>query len=83
MTSAAAATAALDLCHIAAGHVDAYWELDLSPWDHAAGVLIAREAGAEVLLAAAAHGQGPAVVAANPALMPAFVELLREAGALV
>jgi myo-inositol-1(or 4)-monophosphatase len=76
-------TAALDLCHIAAGHVDAYWELDLSPWDHAAGVLIAREAGAEVLLAAAAHGRGPAVVAANPALMPAFVELLREAGALV
>jgi myo-inositol-1(or 4)-monophosphatase len=76
-------TAARDLCHIAAGHVDAYWELDLSPWDHAAGVLIAREAGAEVLLTEAAHGRGPAVVAASPALMPAFVELLREAGALV
>ena len=76
-------TAARDLCHIAAGHVDAYWELDLSPWDHAAGVLIAREAGAEVLLAVAAHGRGPAVVAANPALMPAFLELLHEAGALV
>jgi myo-inositol-1(or 4)-monophosphatase len=76
-------TAALDLCHIAAGHVDAYWELDLSPWDYAAGVLIAREAGAAVDLAPAAHGGGPAVVAAHPALMPAFAELLRGAGALI
>ena len=41
-------SAALDLCRLAAGEVDAYWELDLSPWDFAAGVLIAREAGAEV-----------------------------------
>jgi myo-inositol-1(or 4)-monophosphatase len=76
-------TAALDLCHIAAGEVDAYWELDLSPWDYAAGALIAREAGAAVELAAAAHGRGPAVVAAHPALLPAFHELLREAGALL
>ena len=76
-------TAALDLCHIAAGHVDAYWELDLSPWDYAAGIVIAREAGAAVDLARAAHGGGPAVVAAHPTLMPAFRELLREAGALV
>ncbi len=75
-------SAALDLCHIAAGHVDAYWELDLSPWDYAAGAVIAREAGAEVVLARAAHGRGPAVVAAHPTLMPAFRELLREAGAL-
>lgn len=75
-------SAALDLCRIAAGHVDAYWELDLSPWDHAAGAVIAREAGADVRLRTAAYGHGPAVVAANPALMPAFIELLREAGAL-
>src|SRR5665647_1036135 len=38
-------TAALDLCHVAAGHVDAYWELDLSPWDYAAGSVIARASG--------------------------------------
>ena len=63
--------------------MDAYWELDLSPWDYAAGVLIAREAGAAVDLAPAAHGSGPAVVAAHPALMPAFAELLRGAGALI
>jgi myo-inositol-1(or 4)-monophosphatase len=75
-------TAALDLCHIAAGEVDAYWELDLSPWDYAAGTLIAREAGAAVQHVAAAHGRGPAVVAAHPTLMPALLELLTEAGAL-
>lgn len=76
-------TAALDLCHVAAGEVDAYWELDLSPWDYAAGTLIAREAGAVVEHAAAAHGKGPAVVAAHPALMPAFLRLLTESGALL
>ena len=75
-------SAALDLCHIAAGHLDAYWELDLSPWDYAAGSVIAREAGADVRFAQPAHGRGPAVVAAHPALMPAFLALLREAGAL-
>jgi myo-inositol-1(or 4)-monophosphatase len=75
-------TAALDLCHVAAGEVDAYWELDLSPWDYAAGTLIAREAGAAVEHLAAAHGRGPAVVAAHPTLMPAFLELLRQSGAL-
>ena len=75
-------TAALDLCHVAAGHVDAYWELDLSPWDYAAGSVIARAAGAEVAFPHAAHGHGPAVVAAHRALMPAFLGLLRETGAL-
>jgi myo-inositol-1(or 4)-monophosphatase len=75
-------TAALDLCHVAAGHVDAYWELDLSPWDFAAGSVIARAAGAEVAFPDAAHGHGPAVVAAHSSLMPAFLELLHDAGAL-
>jgi myo-inositol-1(or 4)-monophosphatase len=75
-------TAALDLCHVAAGHVDAYWELDLSPWDSAAGAVIAREAGAVVEFPVAAHGSGPAVVAAHPLLMPALLGLLSEAGAL-
>ena len=74
--------AALDLCHVAAGHVDAYWELDLSPWDHAAGGVIAQAAGAELAFPRAVHGRGPAVVAAHHALMPAFLELLRETGAL-
>lgn len=41
-------TASLDLCFVAAGRTDAYFERTLSPWDHAAGALIAREAGATV-----------------------------------
>lgn len=77
-----AGSAALDQCHIAAGHVDAYWELDLSPWDYAAGTVIAREAGAAVEFPVGAHGRGPAVVAATPELLPAFLELLGSAGAL-
>jgi myo-inositol-1(or 4)-monophosphatase len=40
--------AALDLCSVACGRLDAYYERGLQPWDHAAGVLIAREAGALV-----------------------------------
>jgi myo-inositol-1(or 4)-monophosphatase len=75
-------SAALDLCRVAAGQVDAYWETGLAPWDFAAGVIIAREAGAEVLVIEAPGERGPTVVAAPPALMPDFLDLLREAGAL-
>ncbi|MGD9605936.1 MAG: inositol monophosphatase family protein [Leucobacter sp.] len=42
-------SAATDLCLLAAGRLDAYYERGLQPWDYAAGVLIAREAGAVVL----------------------------------
>jgi myo-inositol-1(or 4)-monophosphatase len=38
-------SAALDLCDVAAGRFDGFWELRLAPWDVAAGALIAREAG--------------------------------------
>lgn len=38
-------SAALDLCYVAAGRLDAYWELKLHPWDVAAGFLIVEEAG--------------------------------------
>ncbi|MDX1403043.1 MAG: inositol monophosphatase family protein [Woeseiaceae bacterium] len=40
-----AGAAALDLCYVAAGRLDAFWETGLSIWDLAAGVLIIREAG--------------------------------------
>lgn len=40
--------AALDLCYVAAGHIDGFWELKLSPWDVAAGWLIVQEAGGTV-----------------------------------
>ena len=41
-----AGAAALDLCFVAEGVFDCFWEKNLSPWDTAAGVVIAREAGA-------------------------------------
>jgi myo-inositol-1(or 4)-monophosphatase len=40
--------AALDLCYVASGHLDGFWELKLSPWDVAAGWLIVQEAGGTV-----------------------------------
>ena len=41
-------SAALDLCMVAQGRLDAFWERGLEPWDMAAGIVIAREAGGEV-----------------------------------
>jgi myo-inositol-1(or 4)-monophosphatase len=41
-------SAALDLCYVAAGRFDAYWEVSLHPWDLAAGTLIVEEAGGRV-----------------------------------
>lgn len=41
-------SAAADLCMLAAGRIDAYYERGLNPWDYAAAALIAREAGADV-----------------------------------
>ncbi|MEZ5092474.1 inositol monophosphatase family protein [Nocardioides sp.] len=43
-------SAALDLCHVAEGAADGYVEEGLNPWDHAAGGLVAREAGARTAL---------------------------------
>ena len=74
-------SAALDLCYVAAGRFDGYWELALKPWDTAAGVLIAREAGA---LATAFDGTPDflkppgGVVAANPAIHPQLLSGLNH-----
>src|SRR5436190_2674439 len=43
-----AGSAALDLCYVACGRLDGFWEFNLNPWDTAAGVLIAQEAGGRV-----------------------------------
>jgi myo-inositol-1(or 4)-monophosphatase len=71
-----AGAAALDLCALAAGHVDAYYESGLHDWDIAAGGLIAREAGAIV---AGMHGNRPGeamTIAASPALFGELHEFL-------
>jgi myo-inositol-1(or 4)-monophosphatase len=70
--------ASLDLCAVAEGMIDAYFEKGLNAWDHAAGGLVAAEAGATV---AGLHGApaGPAmVVAAPPALFGPLHDLLAE-----
>jgi myo-inositol-1(or 4)-monophosphatase len=61
-------SAALDLCYVAAGRFDGYWELSLRPWDVAAGGLIARQAGALVTSVAgqADYLTPPASVLAAP-----------------
>ena len=43
-----AGSAALDLCNVACGRFDGFWEFNLNPWDTAAGVLIVQEAGGQV-----------------------------------
>ncbi len=43
-----AGSAALDLCYVACGRTDAFWEFNLNPWDTAAGVLIVQEAGGRI-----------------------------------
>jgi myo-inositol-1(or 4)-monophosphatase len=68
--------AALDLCAVAAGQLDGYFERGLKPWDRAAGLLIAEEAGARV--ASLPDGDGEITVATAPGVFDALVgELTR------
>jgi len=73
-----AGTASLDLCWVASGRLNAYFERTLSPWDHAAGALIAREAGATVTGRGDAAPSSDFILAAEPAVARALVELLDE-----
>jgi len=69
--------AAVDLCALACGRVDAYYERGLSPWDSAAGALIAAEAGA---LLDDRSGAGGGLAAATPAIADEFFSLVDTAG---
>jgi myo-inositol-1(or 4)-monophosphatase len=71
-------SAALDLCNAGAGHVDAYCEQSLNPWDLAAGGLIAREAGCRVEGLHGAPASDRLVIAAPPALFGQLHDLLAE-----
>jgi myo-inositol-1(or 4)-monophosphatase len=72
-------SAALDLCMVAAGRLDAFYE-HLQVWDSAAGALIATEAGARVLLPAPIGAVGGAglVVAAAPGIADELVATLKR-----
>lgn len=67
-------SAAIDLCYVAAGYLDAYWELNLHAWDVAAGSIIIAEAGAR--LTHFRHDRNLSVMASNPALHQAILPLL-------
>ena len=70
--------AALDLCYVACGRYDGFWELNLSPWDTAAGALIVSEAGGRVtdFGGGAFSNYEPEIVASNGLIHGRMVEVL-------
>jgi myo-inositol-1(or 4)-monophosphatase len=74
-------SAALDLCGLAAGRLDAYVEEGLAEWDLAAGGLVAQEAGARVEVGTGAGGK-MLVVAAPDGGFDEFAALVRQCGFL-
>ena len=75
--------AALDLCSVAAGRLEAFWELRLSPWDTAAGKLMVEEAGGRIsdMHGAGYHFQSESIVASNglmhAELLESFAKIFR------
>ena len=68
--------AALDLAYVAAGRIDGFWELGLSPWDTAAGTLLVQESGGHIgTLAGEEYRQGGHVLAGTPKVYSALLEL--------
>ncbi len=71
-------SAALDLCWVAAGRLDAYWEYGVRPWDTAAGALIVEEAGGQIT---SFTGDGytlddPGIVSTNGLIHDALLEAI-------
>ncbi len=76
-------SAALDLCYVAGGRLDGYWELGLNPWDVAAGALLVSEAGGRVsdLGGGPLPASGRRIVASNGRIHAAMLALLAAAPA--
>jgi len=73
-------SAALDLCYVACGRFDGFWEMRLGLWDIAAGALIAQEAGALVTDMYGEPGflSPPcSILAANPEIHPQILATIR------
>ena len=70
--------AALDLAWVAAGRMDGFWEMGLSPWDMAGGALLVREAGGMVSDFEAGEGflESGRIVAANPKVFSTLLEAI-------
>ena len=69
--------ASLDLAYVAAGRLDAFWEIGLSPWDTAAGTLLIQEAGGRIgTLSGGEYTQGGNILCGTPKVYDAMLELL-------
>ena len=68
--------AAVDLCYVAMGAIDGYFEASLKEWDHAAGGLIATEAGAVISGRGGGAPNSDLVICAGPALHAALLPLI-------
>lgn len=73
--------AAIDLCSVACGRVDVFFEQGLQPWDFAAGALIAAESGARVTNLDGGAPSGDFCIAAPPALHDGLIDLIMTASA--
>jgi myo-inositol-1(or 4)-monophosphatase len=71
-------SAALDLCMVAAGRLDAYYEHGINVWDCAAGALIAAEAGARVVFPEPGARAVDLVVAAAPGIADELLAALKR-----
>jgi len=73
-------SAAINLALVAAGRLDAFWELTLGPWDVAAGCLLVEEAGGRVtnMAGGPVHLAAPAVVASNGRIHDEMLAVLGE-----
>ena len=74
-------SAVLDLCYVACGRFEAFWELTLGPWDMAAGALLVQEAGGRVsdVRGGPWRLEGPGVLASNGHVHDAVLDALRAA----
>jgi myo-inositol-1(or 4)-monophosphatase len=72
-------SAALDLCYVACGRFDGFWELKLSPWDVAAGILIVEESGGRVtdFKGGVASIYGKDLLASNGLIHEQMIQILR------
>lgn len=75
-------SAALDLAYVGAGRFDGFWEVNLNPWDMAAGMLIVEEAGGRVsdFSGNPMHGYPRQIVASNGLIHDAMLNVLQRHG---
>jgi myo-inositol-1(or 4)-monophosphatase len=75
-----AGSAALDLCYVAAGRFDGFWEMKLGPWDMAAGSLLVKEAGGKStdFSGRPLQLEGKQVLASNGKIHRSMIQILKK-----